>query len=270
MEFHEVATIFPLLEGEALDALVEDIRENGLQFPIELFEGKVLDGRNRQTACLMAGVEPDYVEVTPDDPVAYVLSLNLHRRHLTVSQASMVAARAREVYDKRAKERQKAGAKKGGGRFKRDAKGGEEPDDDKVPVNCPEPSKGDARDQAGKAFGISGASVDRASQVIRDGIPELVEAVDAGKLAVSKAVGIVEHDPETQKLLLSTVVSKKRYPSPKTNPGEPEKELPPGVSRGVGIERGHEAIGCLKRIPKNDGLRKRGFQLVSDWIKRNH
>jgi hypothetical protein len=52
----------------------------------------------------------------------------------------------------------------------------------------------------------------------------------------------------------------------------PDKErgdFPEGVSRGSGIVHAHEAIACLKRIPKNDALRKRGFQVVTDWIRHN-
>src|SRR5262249_60206546 len=37
--------------------------------------------------------------------------------------------------------------------------------------------------------------------------------------------------------------------------------------RGVGTVRAQEAINCLSRIPKNDALRERGFQIVMDWIK---
>ncbi len=40
-------------------------------------------------------------------------------------------------------------------------------------------------------------------------------------------------------------------------------------SRGVGVQRGNEAVDCLKRIPKHDPLRARGFQIVTDWIRRN-
>ena len=105
--FHEVASLFPLMGEDDLSTLAEDIKTNGLQIPIELFEGKILDGRNRQTACLLAGIAPDYVEVDPDDPVEYVWSLNRERRHLDQSQLAMVGARRKEIYANRAKERQK-------------------------------------------------------------------------------------------------------------------------------------------------------------------
>jgi len=46
-----------------------------------------------------AEIEPKFQTVSPEDPVTYVLSLNLHRRQLTPSQLSMVAARVRTIYD---------------------------------------------------------------------------------------------------------------------------------------------------------------------------
>jgi len=85
LQFHDAANIFPM-DDDNLDALAEDIRANGLQCPVEVMGGRILDGRRRYMACSLAGVEPDIIEVSPDDPVSYVLSLNLHRRHLTPSQ----------------------------------------------------------------------------------------------------------------------------------------------------------------------------------------
>lgn len=137
MKFHEAANTFPM-DDENLDALADDIRDHGLRIPIETCDGKIIDGRRRFMACRMAGVEPEMIEVSPEDPIAYVLSLNLHRRHLTASQRAMIAARAREMYDKAAKERKKVGTK------------------DHV-ENFPH-GLDRARDAAGKAVGVSGRS----------------------------------------------------------------------------------------------------------------
>ena len=68
MKPHPYADILPLLEGEAFDALVADIRANGLLEPITLYEGMILDGRNRWNACKAAGVEPQFREFDGDGP----------------------------------------------------------------------------------------------------------------------------------------------------------------------------------------------------------
>lgn len=83
LAFHSLAEIFPLIEGPDFDELVADIKTHGLHEPIVLFEEKILDGRNRYRACLAAGIEPAFVPYRGDDPVAYVVSLNLKRRHLS-------------------------------------------------------------------------------------------------------------------------------------------------------------------------------------------
>src|SRR5262249_5973869 len=85
--------IFPLLEGEEFEELCNDIFRNGLLEPIILYEGKILDGRNRYRACLAADVEPCFETYRGTDPLSYVISRNLKRRHLTTSQRAMVGAR---------------------------------------------------------------------------------------------------------------------------------------------------------------------------------
>jgi ParB-like nuclease domain len=103
LKFHPLADIFPLLEGEEFDALVADIKANGLREPVVLYDGKVLDGRNRVRACNAAGV-PVRVEEHNEgcghigDPWSYVVSKNIHRRHLTAAQkrdliAKVIAAK---------------------------------------------------------------------------------------------------------------------------------------------------------------------------------
>ena len=81
------------------NALVADIRANGVHDPIDLYQGKILDGRNRHRAAVAAEFELEkrhFRHFHPEiygDPLAYVISKNLSRRHLDESQRAMVAAR---------------------------------------------------------------------------------------------------------------------------------------------------------------------------------
>ena len=90
-EVHPFANIFPMFgEGELVE-LQADIEKNGLAEPVVLYMGKILNGRNRAKVCEVLGIMPQTVEYTSNDPFAYVVSKNLHRRHLTTSQRSMIA-----------------------------------------------------------------------------------------------------------------------------------------------------------------------------------
>jgi hypothetical protein len=78
------------------EELADDIKANGLIHPIVLdAEGTLIDGRNRLRACELAGVAPAFTALGDHDPVAYILSPNVNRRHLTAGQRAMAAARAR-------------------------------------------------------------------------------------------------------------------------------------------------------------------------------
>jgi ParB-like chromosome segregation protein Spo0J len=93
LAFHEIANAFPLMEGKDFDELVDDIRINGLLMPITILDEKILDGRNRYRACLKARVEPHFTPfLAKMSPIDFVISMNLARRQLTVSQRAAAAA----------------------------------------------------------------------------------------------------------------------------------------------------------------------------------
>lgn len=166
LEFHPLANLFPLIEGGEFDELVGDIRANGLHDHIDIYQGKILDGRNRYRAAQAAGIELErrnfrtFMAELYGDPLAYVISKNLKRRHLDESQRAMVAARLANM------------------------KQGERTDLKAEPsANLPKV----AQPGAAKALSISERALRHARRVQDHGSPELIRAVDRGQLAVSAA-----------------------------------------------------------------------------------
>lgn len=180
MKIHPAAQIFPALEGEPFRELVENIRNNGLLEPIVLLDGLVLDGRTRLRACKAAGLEPRFEEYEGDlDPIEYVCSKNLHRRHLSSSQRAAAAALAEKLLQS---ERELAARRRAQATGKpRGTKNGALPD------RGPEQKRGDSRDRVGEAFGVSGRQVDRARR-LRERDPARFEAVKRGDQSIAAAL----------------------------------------------------------------------------------
>ena len=96
---HPLSAVFPPMGDEELFDLAEDIREHGLHEAVVLYAGKVLDGWHRYQACQINGIAARTTEYPGEDPVAYVMSKNAHRRHLTASQRAAVVVRCSEWRD---------------------------------------------------------------------------------------------------------------------------------------------------------------------------
>ena len=95
---HPAAEVFPMMSVEELKKLGEDIRANGLREPIKYWdqggERLLIDGRNRLEAAELIGLELGEGIRIHGDPVAYIISANIRRRHLTKQQqtALIIAA----------------------------------------------------------------------------------------------------------------------------------------------------------------------------------
>jgi hypothetical protein len=200
-EWHPAASIFPMMSDERLRALADDIKAHGLRDPIVLLGGEILDGRNRWRACQLAGVEPkcDYANTLEiGDPYDYVASKNYHRRDLTESQRAMAGAKLREHYAARAKDRQSAA---GGDRKSKTAKRKKSGSLVQNSAQAIDPSR--ARDEAAKAVNVSHFSVDAATKVTEDGVPELAAAVLDGKVSVSAAAEVAAFPAEQQSAIVA-------------------------------------------------------------------
>ncbi len=91
---HPLAEYFTMLPDSELQKLADDIKANGLRQNIVVYEGQILDGRNRYAACQIAGVpiENFIIQYEGSDPIGFVISANLIRRHLKVGARALIAA----------------------------------------------------------------------------------------------------------------------------------------------------------------------------------
>lgn len=177
MDFHPLANIFPLMGGAEFDRFAADIKEHGLKESIWLYDGQIIDGRNRYRACVQAGVAPEFNDYigTPKSLIPFIISLNLHRRHLNESQRAMVAAKLADMPTHRPTEDNRANLH--------------------------------SSSETAEMLNVSERTVKTARKVQDGGTQELVEFVEAGVIAVSDAAAIVEEPEDVQQELLDAVTS---------------------------------------------------------------
>ncbi len=157
---HSACELFPAMDGESYAELKADIEENGQAEPIVLWKKQLIDGRHRLRAFNELGIKPVVVDISgSDDPLAYVISHNLHRRHLSASQRAMVAAKIATMKPGDNQHAKKEGAHK-----------------------C-----APSAEEAAATLNVSRRSVVNAKQVLEHGSKAVQAAVQQGNLAVTTA-----------------------------------------------------------------------------------
>jgi N6-adenosine-specific RNA methylase IME4/ParB-like chromosome segregation protein Spo0J len=151
---HPATDVLPRMTESEYADLKRDIKANGQQQPILVWEGKILDGRERYRACKALGIQPKtrVLANMAGSAEQMVVSLNVHRRHLAESQKAMVAACVATTS-----------------------------------VGSNQTSQGVTQGEAAKKFNTSPDSIQRARKVIEFGNKSLVKAVIQGKLDVTNA-----------------------------------------------------------------------------------
>ena len=99
LDRHPLAECWPLLTALETEELSASIEANGVRQPIILYEGKVLDGRNRYDVAMALGIECPAIEYTGDDPVQLVIDHNAKRRHMTKIEVAKAVVRMNEWRD---------------------------------------------------------------------------------------------------------------------------------------------------------------------------
>ncbi len=270
-KFHKVANLLPLHKAE-IEEMAKDIKKNGLLDPIILYQGKILDGRQRYLACKKIGKMPTYCELDSDikDIVSFVISKNLKRRHLSLAEKAIVIGEAAALWEemgKEAKERQ-----------------GKRTD---LTSRPPGLKVRQSRDELGKIAGISGRSAERGRNIVKKGIPELVESVKTETIPLTTGERIAKlprkEQPEAVKKEKERRAERKQNPKQK---GEREKK--PSQSSTEGREgwavpvvdkpqqkaslAAGETISNLTRsslleLPKNNPHREKAFKRVISWLR---
>jgi hypothetical protein len=174
IEAHPYTAIFPDMAPEEFAAFKADISANGVREPVWIWRGKLIDGRHRQRACRELGIECSSQEWKGKecDLLAFMVSVNFHRRNFTEGQRAMIAEKLANLPPHRPSKSAN------------------------LPTSVSQPV-------AAKLLNVSERSVRSAKVVRSQGVPELVEAVETGRMAVSAAAEVARLPAQQQRAVIA-------------------------------------------------------------------
>jgi hypothetical protein len=185
---HPLSAAFPAIGADDFQALKDSIENIGVQNPITLFEGMVIDGWHRYTAANDLGMHCPAVELGNVDPRDFVLAQNKARRHVTQAQLALATT---AVYAWK-------------------------------PVGNPEFSQSHtecviakSNDELAAIAGVHKNTITQAKAVQSKAAPEVIAAVKSGEIGLPKAAAIAKLPKEEQAAAI-------HKPAPKAAPVVPE------------------------------------------------
>jgi hypothetical protein len=255
---HPAASVFPLLEGERFQSLIDSIAVHGVQNELVSYKGEVLDGRNRLRAVMKLrdeGHKIDLPFVEWDSkcglsPTEWVAAQNLDRRHLSDDAYTAAVAALNRILRKEAKERQAAckfdGSKPGPGRGKKTVDKKTDP-----PFNRDTKSKND-RSTVGQVARKSGTSRHKAAQAVK-----LDQAVEAGLVPEEVQKDVIAG----KKKLRDAIKDVPATPKPARKPAAKKKRRAADVLDDLRL--------LLSELLASDGVsRQRIVEELTTWIER--
>jgi len=243
MKTHEYANIFPMMSRKDIEALSDDIKAKGLLDPIILLDGKILDGRNRFSACQSAGVEPEFKDYGGNDPLGFVVSHNVERRHLSTTQLAQAANKVATLRD----------GQRGAGK--------------KAAPRGAAKSQAKSQDEAAKDLGVGRRSVQRAKAIEENAIDTLKDMVDTEDVDLKNAE-IVSRLPEAEqeKAVLGGVAGvKAKAKEVKQEKKEAAKQEK--LDRSDAMKFATMAIAQLERINRGDAKKNDALNKVINYCE---
>lgn len=200
------------MSSAELEQLEQDIETKGLHNKITLYQGKILDGRHRYEICKKLGLKADFQEYGGDDPLGYVVSANLCRRHMSDGQRALVAARLKE-------------------------KGW-------LSANLRSEKKSE---QAAVALNVKSRTVESAVNVLKSGIPTLVQAVSEGLVSVSAGEIVAKMPVEEQARIVAK--GKDSIVRAAARVRNAKKSVASAVCAGMETSRANKQQSSVKKDP---------------------
>ena len=207
---HPLSAAFPAMSAEDFQGLKDSIENIGVQNPITLFEGMVIDGWHRYTAANELDLKcPDKELESWIDPVAFVRAQNKDRRHLPLSAWALIEVSLREW---------KPAHRPGKGALS-------------APLQA-------SNQEMADAAGVKKRLIQQAKAVQSKAAPEVIAAVKSGEIGLPKAAAIAKLPKEEQAAAI-------HKPAPKAAPAvvEPEIEAPPEYTE---LDAAHDQISDLQ------------------------
>lgn len=219
---HPLSAAFPSMGAEDFQALKDSISAIGVQNPITVFEGMVIDGWHRYTAANELGMDCPVAELGEVDPRDFVLAQNKSRRHITAGQLAMAA---NAVY-----------AWRPAGRPKNNSAG---------------PAELSQRDVSDKT-GVSVRSLRQAKKVEQEAVPAVVKAVQSGRIGLEKATAIARLPKEKQAAEIDKPMPKKKAPPAAAPQPEPEPQPQPEPEPANDADTGQSLDELIQEIQREN------------------
>ena len=185
LQQHPLSLAFPSMGADDLQALKDSIEAIGVQNPVTLFEGMVIDGWHRYTAAQAVGMNCPTVELGNVDPRDFVLAQNKARRHITQAQLAMATTTV----------------------YSWCANGENQHSEERVATEWP-PSK--TNTELATIAGVGVATIKQAKSVQTNAAPEVIAAVKAGEIGLPKAAKIARLPKDEQAAAISKPVAQKQ------------------------------------------------------------